>query len=109
MKKAMLSQPMHRKTDEEIISTRERAIRALTERGFEIVNTLFTDEWYSEEQSTERGVVNRPLMFFAKSVENMSHCHAAYFCKGWENARGCKLEHAVAEAYGLTLIYEEDD
>ena len=62
MKKAMLSQPMHRKTDEEIISTRERAVRALTERGFEIVNTLFTDEWYSEEQSTERGVVNRPLM-----------------------------------------------
>ena len=34
---------------------------------------------------------------------------AVYFCKGWENARGCKLEHAVAEAYGLTIIYEEDD
>lgn len=108
MKKAMLSQPMHGKTDEEIVATRERAVRALTERGFEIVNTLFTGEWYSEERSAERGVVNRPLMFFAKSVEKMSHCHAVYFCKGWENARGCKLEHAVAEAYGLEIIHEED-
>ena len=44
--KAMLSQPMAGKTDEEIIQTRERAIRILKEKGYEIVNTLFTDEWY---------------------------------------------------------------
>ena len=49
MKKAMLSQPMGGKTDEEIIATRERAIKALEARGYEIVNTLFTDEWYSDE------------------------------------------------------------
>lgn len=49
MKKAMLSQPMAGKTDEEIKATRERAIKALTEKGYEIVNTLFTDEWYSKE------------------------------------------------------------
>lgn len=104
----MLSQPMHGKTEEEIVATRDRAIKALSERGYEIVNTLFTDEWYSAESSEQRGVVNRPLMFLAKSLENMSLCHAAYFCKGWENARGCKLEHAVAEAYGVKIIYEED-
>ena len=53
MKKAMLSQPMAGKTDEEIVATRERAIKALTERGFEIINTLFTDEWYSKESMAE--------------------------------------------------------
>ena len=47
-------------------------------RGYEIVNTLFTDEWYS-------------------------------FCKGWENARGCRIEHEAAKAYGLEIIYEGDD
>ena len=47
--KAMLSQPMAGKTDEEIIQTRERAIRILKEKGYEIVNTLFTDEWYDQE------------------------------------------------------------
>lgn len=105
--KAMLSQPMAGKSEEEIIATRERAIKALESKGYEIVNTLFTDEWYSQEAMKERGVVQIPLCFLAKSLENMSLCHAAYFCKGWEEARGCRIEHAAAKAYGLTILYEE--
>lgn len=107
MMKAMLSQPMNGKSDEEIIATRNRAIAVLKERGYEIINTLFTDEWYSQESMKERGVENRPLCFLAKSLENMSLCHAAYFCKGWEETRGCRIEHEAAKAYGLTIIYEE--
>ena len=107
MKKAMLSQPMAGKTNEEIIATREKAISVLKEKGYEIVNTLFTDEWYSQDAIAERGVVQIPLCFLAKSLENMSRCHAAYFCKGWENARGCRIEHEAAVAYGLEIFYEE--
>lgn len=107
--KAMLSQPMAGKTDEEIKKTREKAIAALKEKGYEIVNTLFTDEWYSSEKMKERGVVQIPLCFLAKSLTNMSLCHCAYFCKGWENARGCRIEHEAAVAYGLTIFYEEEE
>lgn len=107
MKKAMLSQPMAGKTEEEIVETRNRAIAALKAQGYEVVNTLFTDEWYSKEKMEERGVVPIPLCFLAKSLENMSLCHAAYFCKGWETARGCRIEHEAAVAYGLTVLYEE--
>lgn len=108
MKKAMLSQPMAGKTNDEIIATREKAIKVLEGKELEIVNTLFTDEWYSNEKMVERGVVQIPLCFLAKSLENMSLCHAAYFCKGWENARGCRIEHEAAKAYGLEIIYEEE-
>ena len=108
MLKAMLSQPMAGKTNEEIVATREKAIRVLRELGYEVVNTLFTDEWYSNEAMEARGVVQIPLCFLAKSLENMSLCHAAYFCKGWERARGCRIEHDAAKAYGLEIIYEED-
>ena len=107
MLKAMLSQPMVDKTHEEIVETRKSAIHALQERGYEIVNTLFTDEWYGKEAIEARGVVQIPLCFLAKSLENMSLCHAAYFCKGWEQARGCRIEHEAAKAYGLKIIYEE--
>lgn len=107
MKKAMLSQPMAGKSDQEIVATRDRAINALKERGYEIINTLFTDEWYNADQMKARGVVQIPLCFLAKSLENMSLCHAAYFCKGWEKTRGCKIEHDAAVAYGLEVIYEE--
>ena len=104
--KAMLSQPMAGKTEQEIIETRERAITALKENGYDVVDALFTDEWYSNEAMEARGVVQIPLCFLAKSLENMSLCHAVYFCKGWENARGCRIEHEAAKAYGLEIIYE---
>ena len=105
--KAMLSQPMNGKTDEEIVATREKAIKELEAAGYEVVNTLFTDEWYNTENMKARGVEQIPLCFLAKSLENMSLCNAAYFCKGWENARGCKIEHDAAVAYGLDIIYEK--
>lgn len=105
-KKAMLSQPMAGKTESEIIETRERAIERLQSLGYEIVNTLFTDDWYKPEAMQARGVVQIPLCFLAKSLENMSLCHVAYFAKGWEQARGCRIEHAAAVAYGLEIIYE---
>ena len=108
MKKAMLSQPMAGKTNEEIVSTREKAVSVINRMGYEVVNTLFTDEWYSKEKMEERGVVQIPLCFLAKSLENMSLCHTVYFCKGWENARGCRIEHEAAKAYGLEIIYETD-
>ena len=104
--KAMLSQPMNGKTEQEIQQTRERAIKALTEKGYDVVNTLFTDEWYDDENMKQRCVVQIPLCFLAKSLENMSKCHAVYFCKGWESTRGCKIEHDAAVAYGLDIICE---
>jgi hypothetical protein len=108
MKKAMLSQPMGGKTKEEIVATREKAIKTLEAKGYEVINTLFTDEWYSHDAMEKRGVVQIPLCFLAKSLENMSLCHAAYFCKGWEKARGCRIEHEAAVTYGLDILYEEE-
>lgn len=107
--KAMLSQPMGGKDKEEIIETREKAMRFLESKGYEVVNTWFTDEWYDHKNMEARGVVQIPLCFLAKSLENMSLCHVVYFCKGWENARGCRIEHEAAKAYGLDIIYEEEN
>ena len=104
--KVMISQPMFGKADDEIKETRDKAIETLEGLNYEVVNTLFTDEWYNDDQMKERGVVQIPLCFLTKSLENMSLCHTAYFCKGWKKTRGCKIEHDVAVAYGLRIIYE---
>ena len=69
MMKAMLSQPMAGKSEEEIKATRKQAIKVLEEKGYEIVNPLFTDEWSNNEHMKERGVVQIPLCFLAKSLE----------------------------------------
>lgn len=106
MKKVMLSQPMNDKTEEEIIEVKERAIKTLEEKGYEVINTYFADEYYDEENIKTRGFKNIPVYFLSKSLEGMAMCDVMYFCKGWENARGCRIEHEVAKAYGMEIMYE---
>lgn len=108
MKKAMLSQPTGGKTEKEISETRERAVKALEEKGYEVVNTLFTGEYFKYDRMKEGGILHRPLYFLAKSLAAMSCCDAVYFCSGWVDARGCRIEHEAAKAYGLEIIYEEE-
>lgn len=102
----MISQPMYGKTEEEILNVRNNFLEYAKNNSFEVVNTLFTDEWYSEKSMKARDVRNTPMQYLAKSIENMSLCNIAYFAKGWENARGCRIEHEVALQYGMELIYE---
>lgn len=34
-------------------------------------------------------------------------CDAIYMCRGWENSKGCTVEHCFARTYGKTIIYGE--
>ncbi len=106
MKKAMISQPMAGKSDEEILAVRKLAVEFLEKEGYEVVNTLFSDEWTKVENMKDSGIVQIPVHFLAKSLEAMATCDAVYFCKGWEETRGCRIEHEVAVAYGLTVLSE---
>ena len=105
-KRAMLSQPMAGKTNEEIAATRERATAELEKMGYEVIDSYFTDEVQRQIEMKQRGVVHIPLCYLSMSLESMSLCHAVYFCKGWENTRGCRIEHDAAVAYGLKTLYE---
>jgi len=72
--KAMLAQPMAGKTEEEIVVTRERAIKVLEEKGYEVVNTLFTDEWCSKveewyQENKEKVKERQKEYYLKKRVE----------------------------------------
>lgn len=106
MKKIMISQPMNGLTKEQITNAQNNFLEYVVKENLEVVHTFFQDEWYSKESMTSRGIVQIPVCFLAKSLEYMSECSTVYFAKGWENARGCKIEHEVALQYGLEIIYE---
>ena len=106
MKKVMISQPMTDKSYTEIAAVKRKFLQYAKDHDMEVVNTLFTDEWFSDESMMSRGVVNIPLCFLAKSLEAMADCHCVYFAKGWETTRGCRLEHEAAVAYKVEIIYE---
>lgn len=96
--KVFISQPMKDKTDEEILKERQIAIDSIKEKfpgeEIEIIDSFFKD---APPEA-------KPLWFIAKSLELLSSADLAYFCKGWENARGCKIENTCAIEYGIDVI-----
>ena len=65
MKKiAMISQTMGGKTEQEILQTREKAVAALTEKGYEVLNTYFEDK----EQDLKEKVLK---MFLCIILQNL--------------------------------------
>lgn len=100
-KKAMISQPMKGKTKERILKERESAVRYLTERGYEVVDTVFD---ISDASLNEFGVKVKPVYFLSQAIQEMSKCDTVYFCDGWEEAGGCRIEYKIATNYGLEVI-----
>ena len=39
------------------------------------------------------------------AVEIMRGCDAVLFCQNWQESRGCRVEHAVAELSGMKIYY----
>lgn len=97
MKKLFISQPMKDKSDAEILAEREKAIKSAEELLGEPVEVI--DSFFQSAPADAR-----PLWFLGKSLELLSTADIVYFAKGWEKARGCKIENTCAIEYGITVI-----
>ena len=97
-KVAMISQPMNGLTDEEIEETRKKARRHLERLGYKVAETY-----------TSKAEKENPIYCLSLALETMSQCEAVYFCEGWEDYRGCRIEHEAAKAYDLDIIYATDE
>ena len=97
MKKLFISQPMRGKTDQEILAVREKAIASAKDHLGEEVEVI--DSFFQNAPAEAR-----PLWFLGKSLELLSTADVAYFAKGWEEARGCRIENQCAIEYGIDVI-----
>lgn len=98
-KKLFISQPMGGLTKEEIMEQRNIAI-------IEAKNVVGDDvevmETYFEDYNPSGGC--RPLKHLAKSLELLADADVVYFAKGWEERRGCVIEHECCVQYGHAMI-----
>lgn len=94
--KIMISQPMNGKTEEEIRNEREKLVRELEKEGNEIIDTVFSAKYLTKDRPKK---CNPYIWALSKAIEIMSEVDAVVFMKGWENARGCRIEHEIALKY----------
>ena len=97
MKKLFISQPMRGKTDDEIKSERNDAIKiakSILGDDVEVIDSFFEGVPHD----------SKPLLFLGRSLELMSTADVVYFAPGWETARGCRIEHTCATEYGIHIL-----
>lgn len=98
MKKLFISQPMRGKTKLEILAVRQKAIESAERHfgeKFEIIDSYFEDAPHDG---------NVPLWHLGKSIMLLASADVAFFAKGWEEARGCRIENTCAIEYGIDVI-----
>ena len=97
MKKVMISQPMRSKTNEQIREEREEIAIRLAEEGLQVIDTIIRENAPKD--------IDEAIYYLAKSIEFIGQVDIVVFMKGWEKARGCRIEHQVAVEYDKKIIY----
>lgn len=102
--KLFVSLPMRGKTTEqirrEIAEASQRFLDIKWNEGVELMAISVIDSVFDLEEGTD------PLVYLGKSIELMAQADYVFFVKGWEKARGCQVEHLIAEKYGKEIIEE---
>ena len=96
--KIFISQPMKDLSEEEIRHNRMKAVKK--------IKSLYGDDAEIIESFIE-GEGNS-LWYLGKSIELLSTADVAYFLKGWNTARGCRIEYMCASNYGIGAYFEEE-
>lgn len=86
---------MNNRTPKEIVQERNE-IEDRYKGEYVIADSFFT---YTTLES-----VKEPLYKLGNALELLAWCDAAVFCPGWEEARGCQIEHLAAELYGIKIL-----
>ena len=96
--KVFISQPMNGQPEKEIRANREKSIKKIKKLYGEDAEII---DSYIEGNGT-------PLWHLSKAIELLSTADVAYFLKGWNNARGCRIEYMCADNYGIGAYFEEE-
>ena len=97
MKKLFVSQPMNGKSDDEILKERKYLIakaEACTGEALEVLDTFFVNAPANA----------KPLWYLGESLKYLAMADLAVFALDWSKARGCRIEHAAAEEYGIPTM-----
>lgn len=100
----MISIPMNYKGWQNDYATVKKK---LEQQGY-TVTPLHISDIYEKTPVYQYELKSIPLIYMSNSFARMAVSDTIYFVRGWENARGCRLEHQAALDYGLKIIDEDN-
>ena len=96
MQRVFISQSMNGRSEDEILKERNILVERVKEHflgeKLDVLDTYFKD------------FKGNSLQYLAKSIEALAIADIAVFGQGWQDARGCRIEHECCVKYGITVI-----
>lgn len=102
MKRIFISQPMNGKSEEEILADRMAATTTIY-RLCPLTQIYFIDSFITGAKDVN------PLFCLGHSLQALSQADEAWFIDGWEESRGCRIEHDCCLEYGIPIHYLTED
>lgn len=100
MIRVFISQGMKGKPEDEILSERSYLAdeaRSCLGSDIEVIQSYFK-EW-----AADNTVKRSSIGYLGESIKLMANADFAVFPKDWRKYRGCRIEHAVATEYGISI------
>lgn len=97
MKLLFISQPFSGRTEDEIFDERARIL--------DKVETIYNEEFLVIDQYHQTAPEGAGRFYFlSQDILIMDKADLIVFGPNWESAKGCRVEHELATAYGLNMI-----
>lgn len=93
-----LSHKMNGLTEEEVYEIRNNALNYLTKKYGHNICVLDNYHHYDVPKGAGR------IWHLGESIKMMERADAVYFCPGWEEAKGCKIEYEICKTYNLKIL-----
>lgn len=108
-----ISQPMTGYTEDEIYTNRTKEINKIKHNDrWDTRDANFITSYINEKSQKEvKDVFSESdidIVLLAISIRKLADADIIWMSSGWEESRGCKIEHAVAAAYGIPVYYSDD-
>ena len=95
--KVFVSQPMRDRKEEQILAEREKLL--------ELVKATVGREVMEVPSYLKTMNQQMPRLYcLGASIQLLSDADVAVFAPGWEDARGCRIEHECAVQYGVKIV-----
>lgn len=96
--KVMISQPMNGIPDSEVRRIQNELKERFAKYHIEVVDSFLTEE-------ADTNLRNQGVFYLGRTIQKfLSDADAVYFVNGWEKARGCRIERAICEEYGIMIL-----
>ncbi len=102
-KKVFISLPMRGRSKEQIEANIEEIKRRVADKYGNEYQIEYLHTLVKEEPPAQ----NKRLWYLSKSLEILAQADLVVFGEGWQNASGCKIEHACATEYDIPILGEE--